>query len=238
MKNISVAIIPARGGSKGIPKKNLRKINGETLVFKALNFALKTRLFDYVFCSTDDIDIAHEAKKFGNTFIDFRPKSLSGDFISDAELLKYEINNIEAHLNLTIHDVCLLQPTSPIRNVKDISLGKKLINKNETEAVWSVSEVSLKYHPFKILKKENDYISLFDKKGKDIIARQQLEKTYVRNGVFYFFKREIPFKYNSLLGEKTEMVLINDPVINIDDLTDLKRAQDYFKNIERSNNVR
>ena len=52
MKNISVAIIPARGGSKGIPKKNLRKINGETLVFKALNFALKTRLFDYVFCST------------------------------------------------------------------------------------------------------------------------------------------------------------------------------------------
>jgi len=232
MSGISIAIIPARGGSKGIPKKNLKKINGTSLVYRAIEFAINTKLFDYTFCSTDDNEIAEEAMKLGNRFINFRPKEFSGDLVSDAELLKYEIENIEKHLALKVKDICLLQPTSPIRNFKDISYGKKLIQNDNIEAVWSVSEIPIKYHPYKILKASDQNISLFDERGRNHRARQELDINYIRNGVFYFFKRDVPYKYNSLLANVTKMVLINSPIINIDDLSDLKEAQKYFMNKE------
>ena len=218
-----LALIPARGGSKGIKNKNLRKINGKPLIYYTINFINKLKFVDLKIVSSDKDEVLNYAKK--NGFVAFRRnKKLSGDKVSD-----YQV--IESILNSNITDIkkfdylIYLQPTSPIRKSNELNQALNKLIKLNYDAVWSVTEIDKKYHPLKVFINKNNKLNLFSEKGKKIIARQQLKKAFIRNGVFYIFSIKKIMKTKSIYVKKTLPFIIKSDVINIDNLEDLKIAK-------------
>ena len=218
-----LALIPARGGSKGIKNKNLRKINGKPLIYYTINFINKLKFVDLKIVSSDKDEILNYAKK--NGFVAFRRnKKLSGDKISD-----YQV--IESILNSNITDIkkfdylIYLQPTSPIRKSNELNQALNKLIKLNYDAVWSVTEIDKKYHPLKVFINKKNKLNLFSEKGKKTIARQQLKRAFIRNGVFYIFSIKKIMKTKSIYMKKTLPFIIKRDVINIDNLEDLKIAK-------------
>ena len=231
-KNKTVlAVVPARGNSKGLKNKNLKKINGLSLVERAGRILKKIAIIDYSIISSDSNKIIKAAKKSGLEFLFKRPKNISGDKIGDKEVLEHALKTTEKIKKKKIDIILLIQPTSPLRKIIHIqSVIKKIIDEN-LDAVWSISRVDLKFHPLKQLDFKNNILAYHNQMGKNIIARQQLKDTYFRNGVVYAFTRKIILKKNkSLLSKKSSGYIIDTPQISIDNLTDLKIARKLLKN--------
>ena len=146
-----LAIIPARGGSKGIKLKNLQKINKKSLIEILANVIKQTKYIDEAIISSDHIDIINEAVRFGLNFYFKRPKNLSSDFIADLPVLQHALKVTEAKLNRVFDVILMLQPTSPMRKPSDIeNVIIKLID-NKYDSVWTIDKVDHKFHPDKQL---------------------------------------------------------------------------------------
>ena len=224
-----LAVIPARGGSKGIKLKNLKKINKKSLVSIASNFVNKCSFFDYGVVSTDNEKIKKEAKK-NNIFIINRPRRLSGDKISDTKVLIHAVIEIEKFLRSKFDIIVMLHPTSPLRKQKDVKNCIKKLIKNKLNSMWTISETDSKYHPDKQLILRNNNLDFFSKKGKKIIYRQQLSKVYHRNSVAYVVNRDYLIKNKVLIGKKTSGYIINTEQVSIDTNKDLLKARQLYKN--------
>lgn len=221
-----LAIVPARAGSKGIKNKNLKKIKGRSLIKITANILDKIKIIDCAMISTDSLKIANEAKKNGLNFFNLRPRKFSGDRIGDAPVLKEALLAAENNMKTKFNIILMVQVTSPLRTDKNIVNSIKKIINNKLQAVWTVSKVDKKYHPLKQLKIKNNFLSLFNVDGSKIIARQQLDDTFVRNGASYAFSRNTIMKMN-LLPKKTGYILLNTKQISIDNLKDLKLARRF-----------
>jgi len=202
MQNI-VAIIPARGGSKGIPKKNLLSFCGKPLVSWTINQALSVKSISSVWVTSDSKEILAVAKHFGANTIS-RPKSLSSDTSTTESAWKHALNVIEEKTGSV--DVMIgLQPTSPIREPKDIEKAIKIFNKSKYDSLFSASEIG----DFYIWqKKRQKLISLnydYENRGR----RQDYTKQYVENGSFYIFKPQTLTKFNNRLGGKIGISLMD-----------------------------
>lgn len=222
------ALVPARGGSKGIKLKNLKKINKKSLVEITSNFIKRAKLFDYKILNSDSEKILKLGKKLNFNNLK-RNKNLSGDYVSDYELLKFTILKMEK-LKIKADYIVYLQPTSPIRRNDQLLKAMKTVINKKLDGAWSVNKIDNKFHPLKILTKKNGYLKLFSNLGKKIIARQMLSDAYIRNGVFYIFS------VNELKKQKTiylKKMLLSESFyknINIDTLDDLKKARLMLKN--------
>lgn len=218
----SLCVIPARGGSKGIPNKNLQLINELSLTRLAIQVAEKVGCFEQIFLSTDSDTIAREADGTEAVAFPRRPKEISGDLSSDLELLKHAVNEFEG-----FDAVCLLQPTSPNRTSRDILAGLELLT--SYDSVWSVSDVPVSFAAQKQLTETELGLGLaVGNSGKSIIARQQLPKNYIRNGVFYWFKVEFIRKAETLFDGTIGKYSVTRPVANIDSLDDLEVARNLM----------
>ena len=222
-----LAVVPARGGSKGLPRKNLQPLLGRSLIAHVGECVGAMPIIDRAVVSTDDEAIAAEADAAGIAAPFRRPVNIAGDRIGDLEVLLHALNTIEALDKVEYDVVLMLQPTSPLRRPKDVVLTVERLVKGGFDAVWSVSPTDLKYHPLKQLLVDPDSgnITLFDESGRDIIARQQLTEIYHRNGVAYAFTRACLLEYESIYGVKTGAVVIDRPVISIDTKEDLIAAE-------------
>ena len=216
-----LAIVPARSGSKGIKNKNIKKVNKIPLLGFTGLFIKKLNFIDNAVCSTDSKLYAKLATKYGLDTPFLRPVSLSGDRIGDVDVLKHALLRSENYYNKKFDLVIMLQPTSPLRKVRDLVNAINQLFINNLDAIWSVSPTDLKNHPYKQLLISKNKLSYFSNKGKNIIARQQLEQTYKRNGIFYILKRELVLK-KLLINRKTGSYIIKDRIINIDTLKDFK----------------
>ena len=219
-----LAIVPARGNSKGIKNKNLRKIKGLSLVEHAGNILKKVSWIDYSIISSDSDKIIKAAKKSNLECIFKRPKNISGDRISDHSVLIHALRAAEKLKKNKIDIILLVQPTSPLRKVIHIKNVIKKIVDEKLDSVWTVSKADLKFHPLKQLILKKNILSHYNKKGIRIIARQQLNNTYYRNGVVYAVTRELILKNKNLISNKSSGYLINTPQISIDTVKDLKLA--------------
>ena len=219
-----LAIVPARGNSKGIKNKNLKKIKGLSLVEHAGNVLKKISWIDYSIISSDSDKIIKAAKKSSLECIFKRPKKISGDRISDHSVMIHALKAVEKLKKDKIDIILLVQPTSPLRKVIDIKNVIKKIVDEKLESVWTISKTDLKFHPLKQLTLKKNILSHYNKKGKGIIARQQLNNTYYRNGVAYAVTRELVLKNKNLISKKSSGYLINTPQISIDTVGDLKLA--------------
>ncbi len=228
-KKLILCVIPARGGSKGIPLKNMKKINGKSLIRIAADCAKKVKLIDKIILSTDSEIIASEGKNSDVEVPFLRPYKISGDRVSDLEVLKHALITVEKKDNRKYEYIVMLQPTSPLRIVRDVEACIEKIDNEHLDSVWTISKSDTKNHPLKQLKMNScDKLSLYDEKGSKIIARQELSTLFYRNGAAYVVTRDCLLNQKTIMGKKTSGYLIKRFQISIDSLHDLELAEFYM----------
>jgi CMP-N-acetylneuraminic acid synthetase len=220
-----LAVCPARGGSKGIPLKNLRPFRGVPLVARVGRLVAQLPAIDRAVVSTDHDEIAAVAEASGLDAPFRRPAALAGDRVADAPVLIDALERLEA-LDATRYDVVLmLQPTSPLRRAQEVARCLELLVEGGFDAVWTVSETDSKGHPLKQLRLEGESLRHYDPAGAAIVARQELEPLYHRNGVAYAVTRRCLVEEQSLLGARTGALVLPGPRVSIDTLWDLELAE-------------
>lgn len=232
-----VAIIPARGGSVGVPLKNIRKLNGKPLIEYTIEGAINSDVFDRIIVSTDHDGIKEASLKAGAEVPFKRPADISEDVETEL-VLQHAVSFLEAN-NYYPDAIALLQPTSPFRSIKTIQDAVKILKKNiDSDSVVAVNNVE-GYRPEWMLRlgPENEVIpwdTPFKFNGNPIIklvARQSFPTCYKQNGVFYLAKRDLLMKHCLMIGEKAYAVETSElEAIDIDTELDFKIAEVIMKN--------
>lgn len=228
-KKIIYAITPARGNSKEIKNKNLKSVKNKSLLKLCFDVAKKINLIDEIIISSDSNKIIQKAKSIGFKVYFKRPKKLSGDKVGDMPVLKHALIELEKCLKKKIDYIVMLQVTSPLRNSTHVEKCIKKIIHEKLDSVWTVSEVDKKYHPHKQLSSNKNRIKFFSKKGKKIIRRQELKRTFYRNGAAYVFSRKAILK-EEILPKKSGYVLVKEKLISIDSKQDLSLVEKIISN--------
>jgi CMP-N-acetylneuraminic acid synthetase len=225
-----IAVVPARGGSKGVPLKNLRKVNGLPIVTLAGKVASQVSYIDRAVVSTDHEDIATAGEKGGLVAPFRRPRNLSGDRVADLQVLSHALLTMEELDGVRYDVVVMLQPTSPMRTVKHVAETIEMLVRERLDAVWTVSETESKAHPLKQLTVVDGKLDYYDPKGKEVIARQQLQPVYHRNGLAYAISRDCLLSKGSIKGDRTGAVVCEGDFISIDTEFDFKLTNFLLKN--------
>ncbi len=230
----AVVIICARGGSKGIKNKNLKKIGNLSLIEKSIKIAKKLKNIRQIIVSTDSVKIARIAKKSGAIIPELRPKNLAKDNTPEIKVWKYLIKLLikEKQYKFDINNDFLisLSPTSPLRELRDIKRGiKKFLSNKNNDALVSISEPYRNPY-FNMVKKNNDRLQLVCSSRKKIYRRQDSPIVYDMNTVVYIFKPSFILKANHLFdGKVTSIVTDKKSSVDIDDKIDLKFAKSLLK---------
>jgi len=219
-----LAVVPARGGSKGLPRKNLLPVGGVPLVARVGGVVRACPSIDRTVVSTDDEEIAAVALAAGIDAPFRRPVELSGDRIGDVDVLQHALAATEAD-DATHYDVVvMLQPTAPLRTPGQVEASLAMLVADELDAVWTVSPTDGKAHPVKQLQLDGGLLAYDHPDALTVVARQQLAPLWHRNGVAYVLRRAV-LASGVLLGARTGGLVIDGPVANIDDALDLAWAE-------------
>ena len=167
-----LAVIPARGGSKGVPRKNARLVCGKPLIAYTIEVALAARhLFHRIIVSTDDAEIAEIARQHGAEVPFLRPPALADDKAPMVPVLEHAVQFVEQEDHVCLDWVCLLQPTDPLRDVTDIGAALCLARQGGCDSVISVVQV-FDVHPILMKRIENDQLLPFCvHPGRDHLAK-------------------------------------------------------------------
>ena len=196
-----LAFIPARGGSKGIPNKNIKLFNGKPLIEWTIKSALKSKLINKVIVSSDSKKILSLSKKFGADVI-LRPKNISGDSATTESAIMHYIKNTKESFDTIV----LLSPTSPLRKKKDIDNAIKEFRSKKLDSCFSASKL-LDFLIWKLNKKKKYESINYDFQNRGI--RQKRELNYVENGSIYVFKTKLIKYYNNRMAGKIGIYLMN-----------------------------
>lgn len=183
-----LAIIPARGGSKGLPGKNIKLLHGKPLITYTIEAAKAAKFISRVIISTDDAEIAKVAIRYGAECPFMRPEFLATDEAKSIDVLKYTLARLEQENGSTINEFILLQPTSPLRTAEEIDEAITLFHEKNADSVISycVEHHPIKWH--KYVDENGKFESIFE---TTINNRQAERETYFPNGAIYVFKREL-----------------------------------------------
>lgn len=221
-----LVVVPARGGSKGIALKNLQPVAGRPLVAHVGDLVAALPWVDRAVVSTDHLLIRETAIESGLEAPFMRPQHLSGDRIGDVDVLRHALTATEADDGSRYDIVVMLQPTSPLRRAEHVTATVDKLIREGVDAVWTVSPTDTKAHPLKQLRVDADgRLDYYDPRGAEIIARQQLETVYHRNGVAYALTRACLLDSGSLKGASAAAVVIDEPMVSIDTMTDLAEVE-------------
>ena len=221
-----LAVIPARGGSKGILRKNLRQINGKSLITHAADCINQLDWIDVVVLSSDDDEICAHARD-SNIDVPFtRPAELSNDDAKSIDVWRHAWLYCEDHYNKKFDISVLLEPTSPMRTPEDITNAVTLLIEQNSFSVASVSKTPGHYTPQKTLQlSESGFIDPFLEGGIKFSIRQHIPDYYHRNGICYATTRESLIDNYNLMERQCIPLVIERPVVNIDEEIDLKLAE-------------
>lgn len=228
-----LAIIPARGGSKGIPKKNVELLNGNPLIAYSIEAALKSRYVNRVIASTEDQEIAEISRRYGAEVID-RPKELARDDSPIIDAIFHVLDFLEK-AGYVPDVVVLLQPTSPLRNADDVDNAVNLFLSSGCGSVVSVCE--FKHTPYWGFKIENGYLKPLFAEAYLKRRRQDLPKAYIPNGAIFIARPDTLRKYKSFYCPKTiPYIMPLERSIDIDDETDFMLAELIMKEYKLDKN--
>ncbi len=216
-----LALIPARGGSKGIPHKNITPLAGEPLIKYTIDAAKQSKYIDYVFVSTDDAEIADVSKKFGAKVPFLRPEELASDTAKTIDAVLHAIETLRK-AGETFDSLVLLQPTSPLRTTEDINQAIETFYKTSRKPVVSVSEVS--DHPILIRTIEDGRLHPLLQTGSTV-RRQDMPPFYRVNGSIYINPIEGISPTTSFNDNPIPFVMSPSHSIDIDEPLDLKIAE-------------
>ncbi|MFD3157509.1 cytidylyltransferase domain-containing protein [Haloimpatiens sp. FM7330] len=235
-----LAIIPARGGSKGVPRKNIKLLNGKPLIAYTIEEAKKSKYIDKIIVSTEDEEIASISKNYGAEVPFLRPKELARDNTPGIEPVIHCVEWLKKNWGYISDYVCLLQCTSPFRKGKHIHEALNKMFSKQADSIISLCESE--QTPYWMKKIKDGKIKYFLEQGKLYERRQDIPKTYITNGAIYIIKSQVLLQNKTWYTENT-IPYIMDKIssIDIDTLNDFELAEFYMKkssiNIERKKNI-
>jgi N-acylneuraminate cytidylyltransferase len=224
----NICIIPARGGSKRIPRKNIKDFLGKPIIAYSIEAAINSNLFDDIMVSTDDPEIAEVAIKYGAEVPFFRSNENANDFATLAEVVNEVITTYKQNGNIFKYGCCIL-PTSPLIQIMKISTGYKLMVEEDFDTVKPVVQFS--YPIQRALKIVDSTLHMVNPEFS-LLRSQDLEPSYFDAGQFYWFKF-----INGLQGERKGAIILNEmEAQDIDNVTDWQLAEfkyNYLKSINK-----
>lgn len=228
--NEILGIIPARGGSKGIPHKNMVDLCGQPLIKYTFDAAKNAQKLSRFVVSTEDLDIKNYAIRERVEVVD-RPIELAQDMTTTADVIEYTLNYLETTEKYVPQYVMILQPTSPLRNSKNIDDCIIQVEEKSADSVVSVVELAHNYLPEKLMKLEENTLKFLYSEGEKYTTRQQQRSLYARNGAaIYLFKTTVFRKTKSYYGEYCiPYVMKQNSSFDIDTLEDLEIVRAWIE---------
>jgi CMP-N-acetylneuraminic acid synthetase len=220
-----LAVVPARSGSKGVKNKNIKTLDGFSLIARAAKCLNELDWIDIKILSTDSKKYADEGKKYGLQVPFLRPKFLSSDNATAIDTMIHSLQESEKVFNIKFDILLIIEPTSPFRVPLDIENTCKELILNDVDSVVCVSPLDAKYHPGKSLTLQNGVLKHYEKKGESITARQQLETVYARNGICYAITKQSLLNNKAIVTDKTRAFVVDRYIVNIDETIDIKWAE-------------
>jgi CMP-N,N'-diacetyllegionaminic acid synthase len=221
-----LAVIPARGGSKSVPRKNIAPIAGRPLLAYTVEEALKVAAITDLIVSTDDPEIADIACSLGAMAPFLRPAELATDQAQSAPVLKHSLLEMEARRGFRYDAIMMLQPTTPLRQACHIQTAIDMLTAHDCDSVVSVVSVGGN-HPFRMKRLvDNRLVNYIDQGFEDMRPRQVLPPVYIRNGAVYLSRRHVVVDQEQIVGSIClgfEMSV--EESVNIDDQLDFKMAE-------------
>jgi len=230
-KNI-LAIIPARGGSKGILNKNIRNLNNIPLIAHSINIAFKSNYINRIVVSTDNELIKEVAIEYKAEVVD-RPGELAEDTSLVIDAIRYTVKHLEETENYKTDIIVLLECTSPIKSVADIDLGIKSILESEADSSTSFKESPVS--PNRLWRITENSVTPYIENAKPFLPRQQQPIAYQLTGQFYALTNKIlqesPDSISIMLGKVYPIKSTTKYFIDIDEEMDFLIAEEFFREI-------
>lgn len=220
-----LAVIPARGGSKGIPKKNIFPLNGKPLIEYTAAVVNKLPVIDKAVVSTDCEEIKAVANAVGLETPFLRPQHLSGDIVADWDVVIHALTSVEAQEKGYYSIILILPPTCPFRKPEHVLTAIERLIDGSFDSVWAVSKTDSKGHPLKQFRVRDNSLEYYDEKGRRIIARQQLDEVHHINGAVFAMTRDCVVNKKSKAGDSIGAIVVTDPIVNIDTFDDIRYAE-------------
>jgi len=221
-----LAVVPARGGSKSVLRKNIALIAGKPLLAYTIEEALKVDAITDLVVSTDDEEIACVARSLGAQVPFIRPAELATDHAQSAPVLKHCLLELEARCGGRYDAVLMLQPTTPLRKAGHIIKAIDMLAANDCDSVVTVVSVG-GHHPFRMKRMvENRLINFIDQGFEDMRPRQVLPLVYIRNGAVYLSRRHVVAEQDQVVGVHSLGIEMDaNESVNIDNHLDFKMAE-------------
>lgn len=219
-----LAVIPARGGSKGVPGKNIKELAGKPLIAYTIEAAIASNVFEKVIVSTDSAKIAEVASGFGAEVPFLRPHEISGDMTSSDDVILHALSFYKAQ-GIEFDTVCKLQPTSPLRSGRHLQEAYQLFREKKADFVVSVCECE---HSPLWTGVIGDDLRLDNFISKEVkrACRQDLPTYYRLNGAIYMGKTDQFYENKSFLGKNSVAYIMNqEDSVDIDSELDFKIAE-------------
>lgn len=225
-KNYKVlVVVPARGGSKGIPRKNLQLVGGVSLVARVANVVKRLPWVDRAILSTDDPEIADEGVRVGLAVPFMRPLSLATDTSRSVDMWRHAWLECES-MDACRYDISiLLEPTSPLRRAHDVERTVAALLSGDHAAAATISPTPAHYTPEKTLTLgANDMLGFYHTEGSHYARRQDIPQYFHRNGICYAVHRSTVVDQCQIMEDRCVGVIIDHPVVNIDEPYELEVA--------------
>lgn len=220
-----LAIIPARGGSKGVPRKNVRPVNGQPLIAYTFQTVKQAKPITRCILSTDDTEIADLARVHGIDVPFMRPPELATDEASTLDVVLHAVAEVERAEEQAYDVVLLLQPTAPLRSVEDMVQALALLEHTGADSVISFYQIE-HGHPYYMYTLDDGKPQPIMKIPTHVTRRQDFPAVYVRNGAIYATKRDVLVEQRTFYGAHTQAyVMPYERSINIDSEFDLAIAE-------------
>lgn len=225
---MKLAVIPARGGSKRIPLKNIKTFCGKPMIVWSIEAALESGCFDQIIVSTDDEEIAEVARQYGADVPFERPPELSDDHTGTVPVIRHAIEWINAHGDDQVQQACCLYATAPFVRAKDIRDGLSVLNSTGSDYAFSVTSYAFPIQRA-IRLTPNGRVGMFNPEHFNTRS-QDLEEAYHDAGQFYWGRAEAWLQCKMIFGEGSAPVLLpRYRVQDIDTPEDWERAEWMFK---------
>ncbi len=217
-----IAIIPARGGSKGLPGKNIRPLLGKPLIAYAIESALGARSIDRVVVSTDDPEIAAVARRFGGEVPFMRPAELATDTAAAVDNYIYTVDRLARESGRAIDSFAVLLPTAPLRTSDDVDRAVEMFIERNADSVVSYTPEA---HPVRWHKYLNPDGTFVDILGDSLANRQDIRTSYYPNGAVYVFRTALILERRYYSDRSYAYVMPRSRSVDIDTLDDFAFAE-------------
>ena len=221
-----LGVIPARGGSKSVPHKNIALVHGKPLIAYTIQAAQRSRLLTHFLVSSDDPEIIAVARKYGAPVPFVRPAELATDVAPSLPVVQHAVSEMERMYGISYDVVVLLQPTTPLRLPEDIDAALEKLVATGADSVISVCDVGA-YHPARMRQIVDDrLVELPIREPKEMARRQDLPQVFIRNGAIYAVKRDVVMLQNTMSGDVCRpYIMPEERSVNVDSMLDLLLAE-------------